>query len=159
MKRKSGDGAPGLLFDELRAIYAEVDALTVGYACDASTECCRFSVTGREPYPTAVERAELERAVRALGGSRKRRSLPLASERRCPLLADEGRCVVYEARPFGCRTFFCDRARGPAGESVRSLPRSEILRLGRAVADLSARFSPADPGPRPLSRAWESRKR
>jgi Fe-S-cluster containining protein len=145
--------------DELRALYAEVDALTAGYSCDASTDCCRFGVTGREPYPTAVELAELDRAVRARGGLGKSRSLPVAGERRCAMLSDDGRCRIYQARPFGCRTFFCERARGPAGESVRELPRSEIQRLSRAVADLSARFAPADPGPRPLSRAWETRKR
>jgi Fe-S-cluster containining protein len=146
----------------LRAIYAEVDALVAGWTCATSTDCCRFGVTGREPYPTAVELAELARAVRARGGLPKRRSLPLAEERRCALLSDEGRCVVYASRPFGCRTFFCDRAEGPSGENVRALPRDEIARLGRSIADLSARFTPSDPGPRPISRAtagWDSGRR
>lgn len=136
----------------LRAIYAEVDTITAGFGCEASTDCCRFGVTGREPYPTAVELAELERAVRARGGLGKRRSLPVAGERRCAMLSDEGRCVVYASRPFGCRTFFCERATGPSGEIARDLPKAEIARLGRAIADLSARFAPRDPGPRPLSR-------
>lgn len=148
--------------DELRALYAEVDGLTAGWGCDASTDCCRFGVTGREPYPTAIEIMELERAVRARGGLPKRRVLPVASERRCELLSDEGRCLVYASRPFGCRTFFCEAGRGPAGEGARDLPRREISRLGRAIADLSARAVPADPGPRPLSRvaaAWAPRQR
>ncbi len=132
----------------LRALYAEVDALLAPWSCSASTDCCRFGVTGREPYPTAVELAELERAVRARGGLPKRRSLEIAGERRCTLLSDEGRCLAYASRPFGCRTFFCERAT-PSND----LPREEIARLGRAVADLSARFSPREPGPRPLSRA------
>jgi Fe-S-cluster containining protein len=143
----------------LRAIYAEVDALTAGWTCEASTDCCRFGVTGREPYPTAVELAELERAVRARGGLPKRRSLAIASERRCELLSDQGKCLVYASRPFGCRTFFCERAQGPSGEHVRELPRDEIARLGRAVADLSAQFAPRDPGPRPLSRATSQWRR
>lgn len=151
----------------LRSIYAEVDALLQGWTCDASTDCCRFGVTGREPYPTAVELAELERAVRARGGLPKRRSLPTVGargrgddERRCALLSDEGRCLVYAARPFGCRTFFCERASGPAGEGSRGAPKQEIARLSRSIADLSARFEPGDPGPRPLSKAtaaWDSR--
>lgn len=153
------DDAQKSCLEELRRLYAEVDALTTGFSCDVSTDCCRFGVTGREPYPTAVELAELERAVKARGGLKKSRSLPVAGERRCALLSDEGRCMAYDARPFGCRTFFCDRARGPMGESVRELPRREIQRISRAIADVSARFAPADPGPRPLSRAWESRKR
>ncbi len=147
---------------ELRQLYAEVARLTEGFECDASTDCCRFGVTGREPYPTAVELAELERAVRARGGLPRVRSLPVVGERRCALLSDEGRCVAYESRPFGCRTFFCDRARGPVGQSAREIPRGEIARLGRQVADLSAKFDPRDPGPRPLSRVtagWESRRR
>lgn len=141
----------------LRRVYADVDALLAGWSCDASTDCCRFGVTGREPYPTAVELAALERAVRARGGLGRSRSLPLArDERRCALLSDAGRCLVYDARPFGCRTFFCDRAEGPAGARARDMPRAEIAALGRAVMDISARFAPADPGPRPLSRASAS---
>lgn len=145
---------------ELAAIFAEVDALTAGLTCDASTDCCRFGVTGREPYPTAVELAYLERGVRARGGLPKRRTLPIVAERRCTLLSDEGRCLAYGARPFGCRTFFCERARGPAGEDARSLPRKQIAELARRIADLSARAFPGDAGPRPLSRAtaeWGAR--
>jgi len=143
----------------LRALYAEVDGLTAGYGCESSTDCCRFGVTGREPYPTAVELAELERAVKARGGLGKRRSLVIAEERRCAMLNDDGKCVAYAARPFGCRTFFCERAVGPNGATARDLPKGEIARLGRAIADLSARFAPRDPGPRPLSRATASWRR
>jgi Fe-S-cluster containining protein len=33
----------------------------------------------------------------------------------CPFLDPAGtRCTVYADRPFGCRTFFCHRIRGPA---------------------------------------------
>lgn len=135
---------------ELRALYKEVDALLEGWTCETSTDCCRFGVTGREPYPTAIELAELEAAVAARGGLPKRRTLPVADERRCALLGDDGRCAVYTARPFGCRTFFCDRAEGPAGE--KAAPRAEIGRIGRDIAALSARFAPANPGPRPLSK-------
>jgi Fe-S-cluster containining protein len=162
-RQSSRDPVPaaGAALEKLRAVYAEVDALLAGWTCAASTDCCRFGVTGREPYPTSVEIAELERAVRARGGLPKRRSLPLVrsasgvrgeDERRCALLSDEGRCLVYASRPFGCRTFFCERGSGPAGEPPRSGPKAEIARLGRAVADLSARFDPTDAGPRPLSK-------
>ena len=160
MRRNSPEQQSSI--DGLRAVYAEVDGLLAGWTCDSSTDCCRFGVTGREPYPTAVERAELERAVRARGGLPKRRTLPTVGprgedERRCALLSDEGKCLVYASRPFGCRTFFCERASGPAGEPSRAVPKAEIARLGRAVADLSSRFDRVDPGPRPLSNvtaAW-----
>ena len=138
------------LLGELRALYAEIDRAFSGWACEASTDCCRFGVTGREPYPTAIEMAELERAVKARGGLPKRRSLPVAGERRCTLLGDDGRCLVYDARPFGCRTFFCQRAQDAMGQA---LPKKVIAEVSRKVADLSERFRPADPGPRPISRA------
>lgn len=147
---------------ELRALYARIDGAVQGWGCESSTDCCRFGVTGREPYPTAVELAELERAVKARGGLPKRRTLPVASERRCALLSDDGRCLVYASRPFGCRTFFCERARGPVGERADSgLPRETIAEVAREIAALSARFAPADPGPRPLSRVskdWEAQR-
>lgn len=138
------------------ALYAKIDGVDGkldGWRCDASTDCCRFGVTGREPYPTAVELAEIERALRARGGIPKRRSLPMATERRCPLLSDAGRCLVYASRPLGCRTFFCERGRGPVGERPSSdMPRAAIAEIAADMARLSARFAPLDPGPRPLSR-------
>lgn len=146
----------------LRELYARIDATLGGWSCDASTDCCRFGVTGREPYPTAVELAELERAVRARGGLPKRRTLALAGERRCTLLGDDGRCLVYASRPFGCRTFFCERGRDAAFQRPDAgLPRDVIAEIAREIAALSARFAPSDPGPRPLSRAtraWEAKR-
>jgi Fe-S-cluster containining protein len=151
--------APIELREELRALYQETDALFAGMSCDASTECCRFGITGREPYPTAIEVEELTRAVAASGrkvgsavktssnASRdSRRALPIAEERRCPMLSAEGRCIVYASRPFGCRTFFCDRAEGQEPR------RAQVQELSRKIAALSARFKPEDPGPRPLTR-------
>lgn len=161
---RAGAGQPAAAGDalaRLRALYAEIDGALQGWGCDASTDCCRFGVTGREPYPTAVELAELTRAVRARGGLPKRRALSLSGERRCALLGDDGRCLVYASRPFGCRTFFCERASGPVGERPASgLPREVIAEVGRAIAELSGRFAPLDPGPRPLSKAtaaWDDR--
>jgi Fe-S-cluster containining protein len=136
---------------ELREIYTTVDAAFADWTCESSTDCCRFGVTGREPYPTAVELEELERAVRARGGVPKQRSLPVAGERRCPLLSDEGKCIVYASRPFGCRTFFCERAQGSP------VAKRDVSELARRIATLSERFRPEDPGPRPLSRAFRGR--
>jgi hypothetical protein len=140
---------------ELRALYEEVDALTQRFTCDRSTDCCHFGRTGRQPYPTAIELAEVRLA---LGGraptippkrARDRsRALPLANaDRPCPLLDASGRCRVYAARPFGCRTFFCERAVGPAGERA-AVDKGELRRIAHAIADLSARFDPKDPHPR-----------
>jgi len=148
----------------LQAVYAEVDALLQGWTCSCAqaspgsreARCCHFAVTGREPYPTAVELEEVRHGVRTAG-------LPLRDPRKlqvvlapelgaCPLLSSDGRCRIYASRPFGCRTFFCDHAQAPFGARSKP-PRDAIQALGRRVADLSARFAPRDPGPRPLGRA------
>jgi hypothetical protein len=156
----------------LLALYAEVDDLLAGWACACSgggaggspeAPCCHFAVTGREPYPTTVELEEVMHAVRGLGRparprpAKGKRALPLAPGelRACPLLSREGRCRIYASRPFGCRTFFCDHAEAPWGARVR-FPRDAVNALGRRIADLSARFAPRDPGPRPLGRALEA---
>ena len=143
------------LFEELFALYAEVDAAHMGSSCPSSTECCRFGVTGREPYVTSIEIAALERAVRRRGGplSRKRRALPLVpgatDERACSFLDDTGRCAVYQSRPFGCRTFFCERA------TVTARMRGAELRgLVNRLKDIASRHTPGGDAPRPLSNVF-----
>ncbi len=155
---------------ELLALYAEADALVAGWTCDCSAiagsprpaqphhvRCCQFAVTGREPYPTAVELEEVRHAMRSAGidanAPRDPRKLPLAAELRpCPLLSESGRCRIYASRPLGCRTFFCQTAEAPYGARVRS-PRDEANAIGRRIADLSARFAPRDPHPRALTKS------
>jgi uncharacterized protein len=155
---------------ELLALYREADALTCGWGCACTTgseverrapRCCHFGVTGREPYPTAVEMAEVRHAVRSAGlkldHGLARGRLPVLQHgspdaRPCPLLASDGRCRIYPSRPFGCRTFFCQDAEGPDGPRSRPA-RDAASAIGRRIADLAARFDPRDPRPRPLTRA------
>jgi hypothetical protein len=150
----------------LQTLYAQVDSLLEGWSCACSqtgvgtarAQCCHFAVTGREPYPTAVELEEVRHAMRAKGvQARDPRKLPLAELRACPLLSADGRCRIYESRPFGCRTFFCDHAEGPMGGRQR-LPRDAVSEVGRRIADLSARFAPRDPLPRPLVKALAQKR-
>jgi hypothetical protein len=115
-------------------------------------------VTGREPYPTAVELEEVRYAVSSgLSDLRApRRKLPVAGlAGACPLLSADGQCRVYRSRPFGCRTFFCVDAEGPAGPRSKP-PRDAVQVVGRRIADLSSRFAPRDPHARPLVRALEA---
>jgi Fe-S-cluster containining protein len=169
-------------FDELRALYAATDALLGTYSCDQSTDCCQFGVTGREPYVTEIEAAFLRSALSkgsaaARPASSARRGLPLA-HRPCPVLGLDGRCRAYQHRPFGCRTFFCDRVRPshlapelnePGRKSAKNHPdrvyRKQLIAWGRELAGISARaFEGADSapsrewigGPRPLTRVLES---
>jgi Fe-S-cluster containining protein len=41
-----------------------------------------------------------------------------------------GRCLIYESRPFGCRTHFCQAAGGPYA-------RREVVELIHKLEDLS----------------------
>src|SRR5262245_15496874 len=81
---------------ELRALYARVDAMYADWSCPGSTECCRFGLTGRQPYVTGVELRLVRHALARRGGplAPRRRALPIArgdAERVCPLLDRSGR--------------------------------------------------------------------
>jgi uncharacterized protein len=154
---RPSDGETALL-EELSALYRQADLSQEGASCPSSTECCRFGVTGREPYVTSIEVAALRRAVARRGGplSAKRRALPLArdagaaqKERICTFLKVSGRCSVYESRPFGCRTFFCARATLPA-----RIAGSELRELVHRLRDIASRHEPGGDAPRPLSRVF-----
>ena len=154
----------GDLLHELETIYRDADVPMAAWSCDASTACCRFGVTGREPYVTSIELALLDRAIAARGGPLppRRQALPLSQETRsavgsrrvgsqgeriCPLLDSQGRCAVYAARPLGCRTFFCERATSPG-----RMPREEIRRLVDRIEELAARHRAEGDRGRPLGR-------
>lgn len=142
------------LLAELAALYQETDALYAGWSCPATTECCRFGVTGRQPYVTSIELAAVRRALARRGGvlAARRRALPITAdaerERICPLLERGGRCAVYADRPLGCRTFYCARAT-PGPRASRAELRDLLLRL----QDLAARHALGGEQARPLTRA------
>jgi len=145
----------GELYAALLSVYADADRIFSGYRCPAEAECCRFGITGREPYVTSIELYAIERAIAARGGLkglRRGRSLPMVTEERpCPMLTAEGRCAIYAARPLGCRTFYCDRATSP--ERVRH---DEVLGLVRRVQEIAARHAPDGDRGRPLTRALQA---
>lgn len=151
-RRAWDEPASKALLSDLASLYAQVTRRYDGHSCPASTECCRFAVTGREPYVTSIEALALARAVARRGGplSARRRALPLVrgrDERICPLLDAAGRCSVYADRPFGCRTFWCDRAQRDAPVS-----HAERTALVRQLQALAARHQPDGDRGRPLSR-------
>lgn len=166
--RRPRPGAPDAARDaelsaELDAIYAEVEALYAGRGCPQSTECCRFGVTGREPYVTTIEWMRVRRAIaRREGRLPTERPTPLTQgglplvrdERACPLLGKDGRCTIYDDRPFGCRTFWCERASG--GAPVRHRETSALVAKLKALA---ARHQPGGDEGRPLTRLLAEGKR
>ena len=95
---------------EVRRIYADLAARPVDRNCVRLKECCHFKLTGRTPYLTKGEALVAAQALRATG----RKTLPKNPNGACPLLDDAtGDCLIYESRPFGCRTHFCAAAGGP----------------------------------------------
>jgi Fe-S-cluster containining protein len=127
--------------DEVRRIYAEVDARPVERQCTRLTECCHFKLTGLTPYLTKGEALVAARALRATG----RKKLPNDADGTCPLLdRASGRCLIYADRPFGCRTHFCAAAGGP-------MARREVIDLIRRLETIDAELGGA--GPRKLPAA------
>lgn len=141
-----GKRAASDMMTDLFAVYARIDAMLAPFSCRASTGCCRFAQTGREPYLTRLE----EEALRRARAARPRKKLPLLGrEGTCAFLQDDGRCAEYEARPYGCRTFFCENREGP-----RDLPRREINRLAQELLELSVRHFPEQREVRPMRRVF-----
>jgi Fe-S-cluster containining protein len=136
---------------ELKVLYARVDALYADWHCPSSTECCRFGITGRQPYVTGIEALAVRSALAQRGGpmSENKRALPILMsrelERVCPLLDSKQRCSVYEVRPLGCRTFFCGRASQGLGPSSAQL--QEIM---SELQELAARHQLGGDAGRPL---------
>jgi hypothetical protein len=126
---------------EIKAVYAELARRPVERACVARTGCCQFQLTGRTPFLTKGEALVAAKGWRATG----RKVLPEMADGTCPFLKREtGRCLIYEARPFGCRTHFCDAAGGP-------YPRKLLLDLIRRLEDVDQQLR--GDGPRKIQAA------
>lgn len=142
----AGTDSPDAAARGIRAIYSELDQRPVQRDCVRRTECCQFKLTGRTPMLTAGEALVVAAALRAAG----RRTLPESADAangRCPLLNPAGKCIVYDARPFGCRTHFCAAAGGP-------YTRNEVRDLVRKLEDIDATLG--GDGPHALPMAVES---
>lgn len=104
------DGHAVRAIAETQKVYDDLAERTLERNCTQLTECCRFRLTGRTPYLTRGEALVAAKALRATG----RKRLPEIADGSCPMLQPEtGRCIIYDARPFGCRTHFCAAAGGP----------------------------------------------
>ena len=67
--------------------------------------------------------------------------MPERDDGACPMLRENGTCLIYQDRPFGCRTHFCAAAGGPYS-------RGEVLDLIRRLEAVDARLGGS--GPRAL---------
>ncbi len=127
--------------DEVRQVYADLAARPVDRNCVRSKECCHFKLTGRTPYLTKGEALVAAKALRGTG----RTILPENPTGACPLLETKtGDCLIYDSRPFGCRTHFCAAAGGPYS-------RREVVDLIRRLEEIDE--SLGGTGPRLLQNA------
>src|SRR5438105_6890814 len=126
---------------EVRQIYADLATRAIDRNCVRLKECCHFKLTGRTPYLTKGEALLAAQALRATG----RKQLPENPTGACPLLEGAtGNCLIYDSRPFGCRTHFCAAAGGPYA-------RREVIDLIRRLEALDD--SLGGTGPRSLQNA------
>lgn len=146
-RRTAGHSADRAIRDEVRAIYAELSSRPVERDCRLRTECCQFKLTGKIPHLTKGEAILAAAAFRATG----RKSLPVRSDGACPLLDPAtSRCLIYENRPFGCRTHFCTAAGGPYA-------RHEVIDLIRKLEAIDTRLEGDGPRTLPAALADELR--
>jgi Fe-S-cluster containining protein len=136
---------------ETLALLRLADEAYRGHSCPASAECCQLAARRREPWLWSPEWRLVEAKARSLHAG----ALPPdRTDGGCPFLDAAGlRCTVYDARPFGCRTFFCERRTGPVKE-----PAEAVTRLLRRLEHAAQRADPDEAGPRPL-REWIQRAR
>ncbi len=132
--------------EEVRTVYRELSRRPVERACERRTECCHFKLTGRTPQLTRGEALLAAQALRASG----RKRMPESPHGACPLLREDGACLIYQDRPFGCRTHFCAAAGGPYA-------RSEVLDLIRRLEAIDDRLGGS--GPRALPTAVQDELR
>lgn len=103
----SGDALAEIDPDEirgpLRAIYADLDAEIAALApvCQVSGRCCRFKEYDHTLFLSAIE-------ARLLIADAPEPSGTLDGGDTCPWQDSAGRCGAREARPLGCRVYFCD---------------------------------------------------
>ena len=125
--RRIQPGAEQAAAAEVRKIYAELARRPIDRNCLRAKTCCHFKLTGRTPFLTKGEAMVAAQALRRTG----RTKLPASRDGACPLLHESGDCLIYEDRPFGCRTHFCAAAGGPYA-------RREVIDLIRRLEDIDA---------------------
>jgi hypothetical protein len=88
---------------DLRALYDQVDREVArhGPVCELSGRCCRFAEYGHTLFVSTLE-------TRYLVARAPRPSRALDQGENCPWQDQLGRCTARDARPLGCRIFYCD---------------------------------------------------
>jgi hypothetical protein len=112
---------------QLHALYADLDAEVARLApvCRISGRCCRFREYGHTLFLSEPE-------VQYLLSEAPEPVRPLDEGETCPWQDGRGHCTAREARPLGCRVYFCD----PSYQDVApALSERFLARLKRLAAD------------------------
>jgi Fe-S-cluster containining protein len=129
---------------ETRAVYADLAGRPADRNCTGLAECCQFKLTGRTPHLTRGEALTAWTALKASG----RKTLPEGLPGACPMLNPKTlRCLIYEGRPFGCRTHFCEPAGG-------MMDRRQVIDLIRRLEAIDA--AAGGDGARPIAGALKA---
>lgn len=143
-------------------ILAQVDADIAARApvCEASGRCCKFEAYGHRLYVSAAElvyfaammardevRAGAGPEVQARGDEKRGVSLPqfFGGEQGvsgCPYQV-ENLCTAREARPLGCRIYFCDPGAQGWQNEVYEKYHSQLVALHEATRAGGADNNPA----------------
>jgi hypothetical protein len=114
--------------EPLRRLYADLDAAVarLGPVCQLSGRCCRFAEYDHTLFVSAPEAALLLADAPAP-------ARPLDGGASCPWQDARGHCTARDARPLGCRVYYCD----PAYQADAAvLSETFIARLKRLADDL-----------------------
>jgi hypothetical protein len=112
----------------LRLLYAALDAevARIGPVCRLSGRCCRFAEFDHTLFVSAPEAALLLADAPNPAG-------PLDEGASCPWQDARGHCTARDARPLGCRVYYCDAS---YQAHAHALSETFIARLKHLVDDL-----------------------
>ncbi|MBX9628282.1 MAG: hypothetical protein K2X82_31070 [Gemmataceae bacterium] len=103
-------------------VYADVDraVAAAGPRCDASGRCCRFTEYGHTLFLSQFEAELLLEAAPPY-------DTPVSRDG-CPFQVG-GLCTARDARPLGCRIYFCDPAYQETGNRITEEAVAALKRL------------------------------
>ena len=112
----------------VQEVYRDLDAAVAALApvCQVSGRCCRFVEYDHTLFVSAPEFA-------ILLADAPKPSRPVDAGATCPWQDARGRCTAREARPLGCRVYFCDPGYAPHGPD---LAEAAIARLKALVEEM-----------------------
>ncbi|HVX83434.1 MAG TPA: hypothetical protein VH253_01315 [Phycisphaerae bacterium] len=132
------------LSDEVAAILADADADIAARkpVCRASGNCCKFEQHGHRLYVTAAELIHFARShakppigdrQSAMGDVSLPQFFAQSAPTGCPYQVDN-LCTARDARPLGCRIYFCDA-------NTQSWQNDVYEKYHRRLRDLHDRFA------------------